>query len=169
MAFTTLTSEEIASGKPVANTLTQKIKDNFDNHEERIVDLESGTNTVYPPLIFRCNGYYGGYTTLDAFLKTTINFNITITGIRLLIDTAGSAGTTEVDVKYKRGGGSYTSVLSTKPSVGYASGNDALSTNAVLDSGEVDLQAGDILALYLTSVQTDGKSFLVRIDYNKTT
>jgi hypothetical protein len=168
MSFTTITSGEIASGEPVTSTLQTKIKDNFDDHESRIQDLEGGSATVYPPLIMRVNGPYGYYSAADGILKTTLNFPITVTGVRILVDVAGTSGTLEVDVEYKRGGGSWTTIMTTKPSVAYTAGNDALSSNGVVNASQADLQAGDILRLNIDSIQVAGNGFLVRIDYNRT-
>lgn len=166
MAFTPIGSTEIESGKPVTTSTQGKIKDNFDDHEERISVIESGTATTYPPLIFRVSGNYSVAGAVDGVLKTTTNFPIQVTGVRLLIDTAGSGGTTEIDVKYKRGVAAYTSILTTKPSVASSSGNDALSSNGVVNPSHDTLQAGDIIRLDLTSVQTNGVGFTVRIDYS---
>lgn len=172
MAFVPITTAEITTGEPVKSSTQTKIKDNFDNIDSRITSLEGGSNTVYPPIIMRVNGFYGeaGELTIPAvgFLKTTMNFNITITGVRILIDSAGSSGTTEVDLKYKRGAGSYTSIFTTKPSVLYTAGSDSISSNAVLNPTEVNLQAGDILRLDLTSAQAGASGLTVRIDYSKT-
>ena len=41
MAYTAITSGEIASGEPTSTTVLTKVKDNFDNHETRIEALEA--------------------------------------------------------------------------------------------------------------------------------
>lgn len=168
MPFSALTTTEIASGKPNASSVFSKLKDNFDNHESRLLVVEAGGAVAYPPIIMRVNGFYARMNLTNGILKTTMNFNLTITGVRLIIDTSGTAGTTEIDLKYKRGAGAYTSILTTKPSVLFSAGSDATSTNAVLDAAQVNLLAGDILRLDLTSVQTAGNSFMIRIDFTKT-
>lgn len=168
MAFTTLNTSEIESGKPVASSMLSKVKDNFDDHETRISAIEASSADDYPPLILGVGGPYYVGGAVNGVLKTTVNFPITITGVRLLIDVAGSSGTTEVDVKFSRSGGAYTSILTTKPSVGYASGNDAISSNGVVNATYKDLIAGDIIRLDLTSVQTGGRGFVVRIDFVRT-
>lgn len=165
MSFVAIGSAETESGKPVTSTILGKVKENFDDHESRIQAIEGGAGVTYPPLIFRVNGPYSHSGAVDGVVKTTTNFPIEITGIRILIDTAGTSGTTEIDVKVKSGGGSFTSVLTTKPSLSYTSGNDALSSNGVVNPTYSTLSAGDILRLDLTSVQTDGRGFVVRIDY----
>jgi hypothetical protein len=167
MAYVPINASEITTGEPVTNTTQTKIKDNANNHETRILSLEGGGNTIYPPIILRVNGTYNGCV-YESILKTTLNFNLVITGIRLLIDTAGTSGTTEVNLKYKRGAGSWVNILTTNPSVIYSAGNDALSTNAVLNTSNVNLQAGDIVRLDMISAQSGARGFLVRIDFNKT-
>lgn len=167
MAYTAVTTNEIATGKPTTNDTFTKIKDNFDNHETRIEDLEGGSSISYPPIILRVNGYYGMPGAKTGILKTVANFNLTVTGVRIYIDTAGSAGTTTCDIKVSHSGGAYTSILTTLPSVVYSAGNDGVSTNAVLDAAHVAISAGDIIRLDTTTVQTNGYSFMVRIDYTK--
>ena len=169
MSFIPISADEIAVGEPVRNDTLTKVLDNFDNHESRILGIETGTGTVYPPIILRVNGSYHQLLSPGTnILRTTMNFNLTITGVRLLIDVAGASGTTEIDLLYKRGGGSWTSILTTKPSVAYTAGDNAISSNAVLNAGEVDLQAGDLLRLDLTSSQNSAATgFMARIDFNK--
>lgn len=168
MAYTAITSAEIATGEPVSATTQNKIKDNLSDHETRLLSLEGGATTTYPPLILRVGGPYGLGGASNGVLITTTNFPIQITGVRLLIQTAGSSGTTEIDLQRSAAGGaSFTSMLVTKPSVSYSSGNYALSSNGVVDPANDTLAAGDILRLDLTSVQTGARSFVVRIDYNR--
>lgn len=166
MPFIAIDSTEVDSGKPVATTTLGKVKDNFDDHEERIQILESGVGTTYPPLIFRVGGPYSQSGALTGIIKTTTNFNILITGARLLIDKAGSSGTTEIDVQFKRGAGAWTSIFSTRPSVSYTAGDDSISSNAVLNPSYTTLQAGDLIRLDITSVQAYGRGFTVRLDYS---
>lgn len=168
MAFIPLTTNEIATGNPVANTTQTKIKDNFEDHEARLIAVESGGVVSYPPIVLRVNHYYDQFGAETGLLKTVTNFAITITGVRLYIDQAGTAGTTTIDIKVKSGAGAFTSILTTLPSVAFGAGNDTVSVNGVLDATKVNLSAGDIIRLDTTSVQTLGKGFTVRIDYNKT-
>lgn len=166
MAFSAITSGEITSGKPVAATTQTKIKDNFDDHEARIESLESSISN-FLPIILSVNGYYFVATNV---LKTTANSSLTITGGRILINTAGSSGTTQVDILRSRAsvsGGAYLSIFSTKPSVASSAGNDALSSNGVLDLTKVDIIAGDILRLDITSAQVNAVGFEVRLDYTR--
>jgi hypothetical protein len=167
MSFTTIGSSSIATGEPGTNTLWTQVKDNFDNHETRISDVESGNTTVYPPIILCFNGDYTSLNGLVGVIKTTLNFNLTVTGVRLLIDKCGSSGTTEIDIKFKRAAGAWTSILTTKPTVAYGAGDDAVSSNGVVNGTYDDLQAGDLLRVDITSVQAHGRTFYIRLDFNK--
>lgn len=166
MSFVPINSSEISPGKPVASTTQTKIKENFDDHEARLQAAEVGSSS-YPPIVLRVNGFYSYATQLTGVIKTTTNFALAILGVRILVDKAGTAGTLEIDIKRKRGAGAWESVLTTKPTIGYAAGDDALSVAGVLDPTKVNILAGDILRLDITSVQTGGKGFLVRVDFNR--
>src|SRR6185312_11690075 len=109
--YTAINTGEIVSGEPTTNSLWTKVKDDLDDHETRIETLE-GASSVYPPIILRANG---AYFVMTDVLKTTTNFSLTITGARLLIDQAGSSGTTEIDILVSSGGGPYNSIFTTKP------------------------------------------------------
>lgn len=173
MAYNPIPSGEITTGQPVQSKTLNTIKENFESLNDRVGTLEGGGSTVYPPIIFRVNGDYGDAIDFDVvtqglgILKTTLNFSIVITGVRILIDKAGSSGITELDLKYKRGVSSYTSIFNTLPSVSYTAGDDSISSNAVINPSGNTLEAGDILRLDLTQVQNMAKNFIVRIDYIK--
>jgi hypothetical protein len=170
MAFTAITSSEIEAGKPVRNDTATKIKDNFDDHESRIGVIETGLGTTYPPMLLTMYGNYHRYRNGSTIypIRSTTNFDITVTGVRLIIFTAGSSGTTTVNVEYKRGGGAWTPILSTPASVAFGAGDNAVSSNAVIDTANDNLEAGDLIRVSLSSSQTDGIGFQVRIDYSKT-
>jgi hypothetical protein len=156
MPFSALTSGEIAAGQPVKQELTTKIKDNFDDHETRISDLEGGTSTTFTDWAWDVWGDYSLYGTRNQIMIERVSQNITILAARLHVHTAGSASSTEIDFQFKRGGGAWTSIFSTRPSVAFGSGDNAVSSNQVLNPSYVELQSGDLLRMDITSVQTGG-------------
>lgn len=165
MAYTAINSSEIATGEPVKAEVQTKIKDNFDDHESRIGTLESAINS-FRPLEFVVKGMYSKFGSGQTdVLFDRINFNLTLLAARLVIDKAGTAGTTEVDVYYKRGVGAWTSIFSTKPSVAFGAGDKGISTNAVLST--TALQAGDLLRMDITSTQTLGNGFTLFLEYER--
>lgn len=169
MAFVALTSGAIATGEPVTNTSLDLIRTNLDDLDSRITTLAVGT-VATTPIILSVNGTYTNYV-MNGILKDTINSNIRITGVFLLIDQAGSSGSTTIDIKYSRAGSAYQSILTTLPSIPYTDGNDKISstsgTAAVIDVTYRDLNAGDLIRLDVTAVQTAGVNFMVRIDFNQ--
>jgi hypothetical protein len=167
MAYSDLTAQEVETGKPVTATMLDKVKENFSDHENRLQDLEGGVTSSPPCIILRINGPYSDFGAMTGYLETTININIRLTGARLIIATAGSSGTTTADLKYSRAGGAFTTVFDTLPSVAFGAGNYAVSSNAVLDATDKDLQAGDILRLDLTTVQAAANSCFLRLDYER--
>lgn len=170
MAFTSLTTGSIATGEPVTNSMLTQIKTNLDDLDTRVTNLD--LTVAFQPLMFEVLGNYSWKSVTDSIgiLKTTIGFNITITGVFLIIKTPGSSSSTEIDLKVSRAGGaSYNSVMTTKPSVAYSAGADAISTNGVVNPSYVNCLAGDILRLDVTAMQAGSPDgFIVRIDYLKT-
>lgn len=168
MAFTTLPTSIIEAGDPVKQELfTTYVKDNLDDHEARLVAVEGGSAVSYPAFDWNVSGYYGQWVPFNNIGIIRIPFGLTILAVRLLIHTAGSSGSTEIDVKYKRAAGSWTTVFSTKPSVTSASGDYAISTNAVLSVE--DLLAADLIRVDLTATQGGTPSGLsVFLEYQKT-
>lgn len=162
--FTPITTGEITTGEPVSTATQTKIKENFDDHEERLQAAEESSGE-YPAIVLRVGGYYSRLGATTGLIKTTTNFTLTLTGARIIVETAGSAGTLEIDIKRKRGGGAWESIFTALPSIGFGSGNDAISAAGTLDPSKVDLIAGDLLRLDTTSVQTNGKGFHVRLDF----
>lgn len=165
MAFTAINSLEIETGEPVKKELFTKVKDDLDDHESRMTVVESAI-TAFLPIEF---GVWGIYPAAGAnqtnVLVERITFNMTLLGARLLIKTAGTAGTTDVDIQLKRGAGAFGTIFSTRPSVLYSAGDYALSTNAVFST--TDLLAGDILRLDIVTSQTAADTFILYLEYQK--
>lgn len=165
MAFSALNTSEIATGEPVKSEVMTKVKENFDDHESRISTLEASVNS-FPPISFVVKGMYSKFGSGQTdVLFDRLNFNITLLAARLVIDKAGTAGTTEVDIYYKRGVGAWTSIFSTKPSVAFGAGDKGISTNAVMST--TALLAGDLLRMDITSTQTLGNGFTLFLEYER--
>lgn len=166
MAFTSLNSSDISSGKPNKQELWTQVKDNFDDHESRIVDVEAAVIS-FLPIEFNVFGPY----TVNAAPQTSVMFerlafNLTALACRLMVQTAGPSGTLEIDIQMKRGAGSFATIFSTKPSVAYSAGDLAISTNGVLST--TSFLAGDILRLDITSNQgTGAQGFNVYLEYER--
>jgi hypothetical protein len=103
---------------------------------------------------------------LNGVMIERINFDINILSCRLLMGTAGSAGTLSADLQYKRGVGAWTSIFSTPPSIAYTEGDFAISTNQVLSVTQ--LLIGDLLRLNISSGQTAGTEFHMLLEFERT-
>ena len=150
MAYVSIDPTEIEAGDATKQELWNKTRLNLDDHEDRIGVLEQ-TSLKYAPIGWDVFGDYSetGARTDDMGFAI-VEFDIVLIGAVLLIHHAGTSGTTRIDVKYKRGAGSWTSVFDSPantPSVGFGAGDYAKSTGGVLDDTHKYLQAGDILKL----------------------
>jgi hypothetical protein len=168
MSFNTFTSGQIAAGESNKQELWTKTKDNFDNHESRITDLEAGTSTTFLDYAWNVWGDYSLYGIRTEIMIQRLSINITILAGRLHVHAVGSAGTTEIDFLFKRGGGAWTSIFSTKPSVVYTAGNNTISSNGVLNPSNVALQSGDLIRMDITAVQTSGVGLSGLLNFEQT-
>lgn len=168
MPFSTITSAQIAAGEANKQELWQKVKDNEDNHETRILSLEGGITTTFMDWTWDVWGDYSSYGIKSQVMLTRVPLNITVSAARLFIHTAGSAGSTEIDFLFKRGAGAWTSIFTTKPSVAFGVGSNAVSSNSVLNLSNVALQSGDLLRMDITAVQTGGTSLTGLISFSQT-
>lgn len=151
MAYTSLTSADLVSKKPVKQELWTTVKNDLDDHETRLLALEA-TGLIVPPIQFIVQGthYFFGAQTGVCFVR--VPYSITLTDAKLYIPDVGSSGTLEVDIQKKSGAGAFATVFSTKPSLAFGAGDHSTSTNAVLSVTTVT--AGDFLRLDISQVQT---------------
>jgi hypothetical protein len=163
MSYSALTSGEITSGEPVTNPLWEKVKANFIDHESRIQTLET---YVAAAQIIKFTVQNGTAITPPAtgVMYERLFRALTLTGCRVFVVDAGASGTVDIDVqKSAAGGGAFSSIFSTRPTVAFGAGNYALSSNAVLST--TALVAGDILRLDIQTVQTGNTEFHVYLTY----
>jgi len=167
MAYVTIPSTIIEAGDPVTQELFTQVKDNLDDLNTRVLALEAGSAVTYPSLSFDIIGPFEQAVPLLGATYRRIDFNMTVLAGRVSVITAGSSGTTQIDILYKRGAGAFTSIFTTKPSLSSAAGNFSTSTNGVLDS-PVSLLAGDFLRLDVLTTQAGDPSTLIGfIQYEK--
>lgn len=168
MAFVTIDPLLIEVGEPTRKELFQGIKDNLDDLESRIVTAENAVN-VNKEILFPIVGNYAltGIRLAAGYYKLTAN--ITIQAVKIHQFKAYTSGTTEFDILYKRGGGAFTTIFSTKPTVTSANGDFYTSNNGVVST--TALLIDDIIRLDITAVQTGGfdvHSITVSIEHEVT-
>lgn len=174
MAFTSLTTTQVAPGQPVTGTLMGLIKTDLDDHQTRLTIVEGGGSTIYAPIVLSVFGYYDALGVQTDLVRTTCNFNLQIIGAYIITDIAGTSGTLQVDLKFRRpsatvgqAGYVWTSIFTTQPLIAYTAGSDATSATGVLNPTYSTLLAGDLLRLDTTSLQNFGRGFNIRLDFNK--
>lgn len=158
MAITPITNAEIQAGKPTKQELFQKSKDNFDDLDSRVSDLESSV-AAEKQLQFTIlgEGYVG-----DGVVSYPIYSNTRITDVRLYVNEAGVSGSLDIDIEYKRGASPFASIFSVTPSVDFSAG-DFASDNGTLSF--TDLIPNDIVRINIDNVQSEMKDGLIIIFY----
>lgn len=164
MSFVVINSSEIEAGDPVTQELFTKVKDSLDNHETRILSVEAASQSIFPIKFEVISAYASPATT--GVIYERIFQNITLTSGKIFVVDAGVSGTTEIDIKYKRGVGAFTSIFSVAPSVAFGLGDNYLSTNGVLSTTAI--LSGDILRLDITTGQECSKITHFYINFNFT-
>jgi hypothetical protein len=160
MAYSALTDAETNAGEPGTQSLFKKIKDDLIDHESRILTAE-GANAQLFPIEFAVEGEINDSAAVDGLLHYRVSAALTVLAIRALVITAGSSGTLSVDVEYKRGAGSWTSLLTGAITIAFGTGDLATAAGTL---SVTDLLAGDFLRLNVNSIQTGMQDFVVYVE-----
>jgi len=118
---------------------------------------------------FEVSGDYSHAASKTGVMHYRVTQDLTLLSATLHCVTAGSAGSTQVDVQRKRAAGSFVTIFTTKPSVPFGAGAHANSntgtgaTAAVLASVTDALLIGDILRFDFSAVQTAGIGALLSL------
>lgn len=165
MAFTALTTAQVASGQAVKTELFDLIRTNLDDLDTRLTSVEAGAASPFP-ILFEVFGKYSNFNApKTGIMYHRANFDATLSGVVVMVQETGTAGTIDIDIQKKRGAGAFATIFSTRPTVAFGAGDFGTSTNAVLS--DTDLDAGDILRLDVQGVQTgpDIDGFSVNVSY----
>lgn len=162
MAYNPLNLSELAAGEPNKQELWTKVRDNQADFNTRIGAVE---NLQQLPLFFRLQGRVDfGNLEIEIDVKR-LNFDITILAGRLLTHNAGTSGSNEIDILYKRGAGAWTSIFSTKPVNAFGAGDWVVNTGIL---SVTSLLAGDLLRMDMTAVQAVGDSITGILEFEGT-
>lgn len=159
MAFSAISSLAIAVGSAIKKELWDKVKDNFDDHETRIDNLETVATKV-PVIKFYClNASSFSNATGLHYYESDTNFTITNAFVRIF-EKGSLTGFFEVDIKKSTtnlDSTSFISIFTTKPKITFASASDYdASTNQVFDSGQIAVAVGDFIRFDITQAPTSG-------------
>lgn len=159
MSFATIVSSWISSGKPTKQELFQRIKDDLDDHESRLSDVEAATVNTQPlKFLVQGQGVVGDRKDL---IKAP--YAMTVTGLRIVMHNPGISGTLSVDVQRQAVAdvGSFATILSANATLAYNGGTVSSSPSIAIPS----IPAGAILRLDIDSVQVGAEDFDVEIEH----
>lgn len=100
----------------------------------------------------------------DQIVFEQLKYDIQITDAKLFVDEAGSSGQFTVDIEYKRGAGSWTSIFTTLPSIAHTASDFAESSNQAINTAAAALQADDFIRLNIDAVQLGGRNIIISIE-----
>lgn len=168
MAFQVIDQNEIDVGDPLKKELFDKIKNSFDDHEDRIDELETGAKKIpvfkFPILNAASANSFTGVT----YYVADENFTLT-SGSVTIFEKGSLTGSLEIDVRISTtdlANASFSSVFTTKPKIVLASASDyETSSNQVFDNSKILVETGDILRLDITELPVNGiiGKFLVNL------
>lgn len=172
MAFESIGSSVIEVGKALKKSLFNLIKDNFDDHESRLNNIELGAGKVVVAN-FSVVGYISHYAASELVdlctFRAPSDFNllelvITITDSPNGFNSVGvpvttsTSGTLELDLKKSIDGGiTYSSILTTKPKINDGYNGAGTSSNGVGGTAvvftDVAIKQDDLLRIDVTSLK----------------
>jgi len=154
MAFSALTSTQIQPAKAVKTELWTKVKDNFDDHESRLVAQESGGSIIELVNMDFRNASSAATMTGLFYYKATYDFTVTKVEIQIFDKEGITSGSLTVDVKKNStpDNTGMTSILSVLPTLDFSSCADYDSNSGTLDAGEQDILEGEFLRVDITAL-----------------
>lgn len=171
MAFLAIPDSWLTVGEAIKKRLFTRIKDNLDNHEERINAVEQGVNKV-PIFNFEIMGFISNYTAAELTGIATYRApqNLIITEVKIVLlnsshttTVSSSSGTLSIDLQRSTdGGATWTSVLIDQPSIGdgrYQAGEE--STLVSFNTGGEILLQDQLLRVNVTSKKDQQGSFQI--------
>ncbi len=152
MAFTSISSTLIAIGKAVKRELWLTTKNNFDDHESRLLDLETAGSLIQ---IFDVTVLGADAATLTGLELYRAKQAIKIVRVQVQIFEKGSisSGTLSIDCKKSSTlGGSFSTILTTQGSINFATDPDYTSDDAVINSSLNSLAIDEFIRIDVTSL-----------------
>ncbi len=172
MAFTTIPSSWIEAGKALKKRIFQRISDNFEDHETRINNIESGVSKV-EVFNFEVMGFINNYTVSELVQigthRAPNSYTITEAKLTLMNGSSGasssSAGVLEMDIEKSLDNGvTWNSIFLVRPSIadGVSATGSESSLITFVPTGE-DISADDLLRVNVTSKKDTQGSFLITV------
>ena len=153
MAFTTIPSALIQVGKAIKKSLWQYTKDNFDDLDSRLTSVENTSSLIE----IMDETFYSATTaaTLTGLYFYRAKQATRITKVQVQIFEKGviTTGLLTVDLKKSSTlGGTFSTILTTPPTVDFSTDPDYTSEDAVINNLLNDLVTNDFLRLDVTAL-----------------
>lgn len=152
MAFNTLDPTQFEVGRPVRKELWQTVKDNEDDHNNRLNALETVASRV-PIFNFPVTtlAQLSNATSIGVLSLYRANQNLSLVQGQLEVIRAGVSGVTTMDVLVGNDVDSLVSVFSVKPQLDFSEGDNARSVNQIFSLSSVN--EGQLIALTFDTIQ----------------
>lgn len=153
MAYVTIPSTSIEVGDALKKELFDLIKENFDDHEARILAFGGGSATIS---VFNDDVNIGAnpLTTGIVYYEAIRPINIIEVAIQIFQKSPATTGTLSVDVKKNSdtNDANFTTILTTQPEIDIATDPDYTRTTATINTGAQTLNTGDLLRVDITAL-----------------
>ena len=155
MPFVIIAPARYEVGDPVTADLIGDMVGDLNDHESRIDSVETSIKKIEVFKYLLLNGSsFSTATGLD-YYRAEDSFTITKVAIEIFEKNGVSSGILEIDVKKSvtnKNSGSFTTIMTTKPSINYATAVDNQeSSNQVINVSSATITPGQYLRLDITS------------------
>jgi len=157
--FSAISSLAIQVGSAIKKELWDKVKNNFDDHESRLNQVETLQKKV-PVMKFDFRNATSFSTATGVYYwESDDNFTITDAFLRIY-EKGVLTGSLEIDLKKSTtnlDGTSFFTIFTTKPRITFATAADYdASTDQVFDPGQITIAKGDFIRLDITQFPSNG-------------
>lgn len=153
MAFTAISNSAIAVGKAIKKELWDLVKGNFDDHESRLLDVETAGSLI--PVFDETIYSAVEASTLTGVLYFRAKQAMKVVRVQVQIFEKGSisSGTLSIDCKKAATlGAAFSTILTTQASVDFSTDPDFTSDDAVINSSLNSLAIDEYIKIDVTSL-----------------
>jgi hypothetical protein len=155
MAFLSIPSSWYSVGKAIKRQLLARIADDLDDLNSRVDSLTLGTSSVIVFNDIVLNASSAASLTGLALYKAPAGFSVTNVELQIFEKGVISSGIVSIDIKKSSSlGGTFATILTTPPSVNFATASNYASSTGVLNASQQDVAEGDYLKLDVISLPT---------------
>lgn len=161
MAYNAFTNSQIEVGKAIKKELWQKVKDNFDDHEDRLTQAISGSSKVEVfNLDVRLGSVVGGTLSGVLYHEAVQNFNLVEATIAIYENTV-LTGVLSIDLKkgINPDNLNLTTVFTSQPTLNLATAVNYDKNSGAFNPSMQSVLKGEIIRLDITNIPNGLNSF----------